>query len=233
MSTVVSSFDSQGYHRNFMLHLPLGFDSAQPPLDGQEATRWPVLIYLHGAGGGTFFTHSKKSLKSVGMQFAARTFVVMTPRCEWSWQETPSEWVVELIQAFRAHDWIDYRRMYLTGCSMGGMGVWELGARRPELFAAISPVAAHHKTENTPRIAQQLMATPIYAVHDTTDATCPLAPEEALWKLFEESGHHDFRTLRTTGVEHCKIHEQAYCVDEHLYRWFLERRTPLMSHNDG
>ena len=52
--------DSLGQHRNFALHLPLGFDIAQTPSDAQEAARWPLLVYMHGAGGGTFFTHSKK-----------------------------------------------------------------------------------------------------------------------------------------------------------------------------
>ena len=35
---------------------------------------------------------------------------------------------------------IDGQRVYLTGLSMGGFGSWELGMRRPELFAAVAPV---------------------------------------------------------------------------------------------
>ena len=30
---------------------------------------------------------------------------------------------------------------------MGGMGVWEVGARMSDTFAAIAPVAGHHKAE--------------------------------------------------------------------------------------
>ena len=221
--------DSLGQHRNFALHLPLGFDIAQTPSDAQEAARWPLLVYMHGAGGGTFFTHSKKSLKSIGMQYAAKTFVVMTPRCEWTWRDSPSEWVVELIHALRALEWIDYRRLYLTGCSMGGMGVWELAAQKPKLFAAISPVAAHHKEEMTPLIAHRLRSLPIYAVHDNTDGTCIIAPEKALWQLLRDEGHRDLHTLVTSDVDHCKIHEHAYCITADLYHWFLQRSCKSLS----
>ena len=214
--------DSKGEHRSYVLHLPSGFDTTEFEL----VARWPLLVYMHGAGGGTFFTHSKKSLRTVGMQRAARSFVVITPRCEWTWRDKPSDWILELIQAFKALEWIDYGRIYLTGCSMGGMGVWELGARRPDLFAAISPVAAHHQRERTHWLAQRLLSTPVYAFHDDHDGTCPIAPEKVLWQLLQESGHQNFCSLVTTGVDHCKVHEQAYCNSEDLYNWFLEHRSP-------
>jgi len=212
--------DGSGQHRRFDLHLPLNFELQFS--HGQEATAWPLLVYMHGAGGGTFFTHSKKSLKFTGMQYAARTFVVVTPRCEWTWKGSPSEWVIELIGAWRALEWIDYRRLYLTGCSMGGMGVWELAMQKPELFAAISPVAAHHKKEMTPLIAHRLRSLPIYAVHDSTDGTCPFPPEQELWQLLRDKGNRDVHELVTSGVDHCKIHEHAYCNTADLYHCFLQ-----------
>ena len=164
----------------------------------QMVDKWPLLVYMHGTGGGTFFTHSKKSLKTPGMQFAAKTFVVVTPRCEWTWRDKPGQWVLELVQALRALEWLDHKRVYLTGCSMGGMSAWELGALRPDLFAAVAPVAAHHKKEKAPWIAQRLASTPLYAVHDTTDGTCPMVGgEDTLWDLIRDGGHSDFRRVRS------------------------------------
>lgn len=215
--------DSQGHHRHYSLHLPLGFDLLKPSSSGEEVMKWPLLVYMHGTGGGTFFTHSKKSLKTPGMQFAARTFIVITPRCEWTWRDSPSQWVMELIQAFRVLECLDHRRIYLTGLSMGGMGAWEVAAQRPELFAALSPVAAHHKKENEVGIAQRLSRTPVFAVHDGTDETCPIGPEARLWDLIQDNGNTDLQTLLTSGVDHCKIHEHAYCISEDLYHWFLKR----------
>ena len=72
----------------------------------------------------------------------------------WSWKESPGEWVLDLVQALRPLVWIDYRKIYLTGYSMGGMSTWELGAMKPHLFAALCTVAGHHKREKTEWIAQ-------------------------------------------------------------------------------
>lgn len=218
--------DGEGQHRQYKLHMPQDFIPSRVPMDveGGDTVRWPLLVYLHGTGGGTFFTHSKKSIKMPGMQFAARHFVVVSPRCEWSWRDIPSGWVIELIQALQGLEWLDNRRTYLTGCSMGGMGAWEVASQRPELFAAVSPVAAHHKADRTPLIAQRLNSTPVYAVHDDTDDTCPIKPQEGLWDLLRSNGHRDFTPVILHGVDHCKIHEHAYCHNEDLYHWFLERR---------
>merc|ERR1719373_75735 len=143
------------------------------------------------------------------MQRAARDFVVLSPRCEWTWRDIPSDWVVELVKEVRTLEWIDHERVYLTGCSMGGMGAWEIGAKAPELFAAVCPVAAHHKADRMAYIAQRLKSTPVYVVHDSTDDTCPMAQEEGIWRLFLDMGHPDFRRQITHNVDHCKIHEHA------------------------
>lgn len=218
--------DSQGQHRHFFLHLPRG--------DGSESVKWPLLVYMHGAGGGTFFTHSKKSIKTAGMLYAARTFAVITPRCDWTWRDAPSDWVIELLESCQALDWLDHRRVYMTGCSMGGMSAWELAALRPDLLAAVAPVAAHHKKEKTAWIAQRLSSTPLYTVHDKCDEVCPMAAEQDLWQLLLHNGHSKFKNLVTTGIDHCKIHEQAYCVDEQLYHWLLQwsRTEWVLSEDD-
>ena len=224
--------DSCGYHRDFSLHLPLGFHSELTRLPSgaqEEPKRWPLIVYMHGTGGCTFFTHSKKSITSVGMQYAARNFVVMTPKCEWRWKESPGEWVLDLVQALRSLVWIDYRRIYLTGYSMGGMSTWELGAKRPDLFAAVCPVAGHHQIEKTVWIAQRLMSTSVYCVHDKRDGTCPMAQQEMIWKLFRDNGHPDFDTLLTDGVDHCHVYENAYCVNESLYHWFSQRTCGMLT----
>ena len=43
------------------------------------------------------------------------------------------------VVSHRSAEWVDHRRIYVTGCSMGGMSTWEVGAMRPDLFAAIAP----------------------------------------------------------------------------------------------
>ena len=214
--------DLDGQHRGYALHLPLGFDPKQWA-GPSPMKKYPFLMFLHGSGGGSFFTHSKKSMQMLGMQTAAKNFIVVSPRCEWTWKSEPSKWIDDLAKHFRALEWVDHERMYLSGCSMGGMGAWEVGARNAEIFAAVVPVAGHHKKERAPWIAHRLRFVPIYAIHDALDDTCPISLEQTLWQLLESSGHKNFETNISRGVDHCKIFEQAYCSDDSLYTWLLQK----------
>ena len=53
--------------------------------------------------------------------------------------------MAELVRVLSTATYVDPRRVYLLGLSMGGMGTWEIAADNPNLFAAIAPIAAHHK----------------------------------------------------------------------------------------
>ena len=212
--------DNKGEHRhyNFMLPLSLG---ACPILD---APPWPLLIYLHGTGGRTLFTHKTIHIGMPGLQFVARNFVVVCPVCEWTWKESPADWVLELVAALGAAKYIDDQRIYLTGFSMGAIGVWELAARDPEVFAAIVPVAGHHKEELVDWIAMRLFDIPIWAIHSDCDRTSPLQHESALWSHFD--GCPNFNKSILAGFDHMQLFEEAFCQSLFLYEWLLQR-VPL------
>lgn len=243
--------DELGITRRYMLHLPIGFSlqafakaletnttlntlSLEANGIGNAGTKgnngdirpptWPLLVYMHGTGGGTLFSHSKKSLRSEGLQFAAHNFVVVSPECEWSWRGSPGSWVTELVRTLRAAEWIDRSRVYLTGCSMGGMGAWEVGSMAPELFAAIVPVAAHHKSELRGHVASRLRETPVYVFHSLSDETCPLINEEPLWVKMAADGNMNryFFLQILQGVDHYNVYDIAYCNDPGMYKWLLE-----------
>jgi hypothetical protein len=56
-----------------------------------------------------------------------------------------------------------------------------------------------------------------------------MALQEMIWKLFRENGHPDFDILLTDGVDHCQVYEDAYCVSENLYHWFLQRTCGILT----
>lgn len=171
-----------------------------------------------------FLPIAKRTLKTQGLGYAAGRFVVISPSCDWSWRESPKPWVTELVLALRAADWIDHRRIYVTGCSMGGMSTWEVGARQPELYAAIAPVAGHHQADRAPWIARQLRETPVLVVHSLNDDTCPFRLEEPLWSTLEREGNTNFDVYVTHHIDHCSMYERAYCDDTVLYDWLLMRK---------
>lgn len=216
--------DSHGCNRRYFLHLPLNFQQQRRSRRAGAVTAvFPLLIYLHGSDGKSFFTHSKQSLSLEGTQFAAKHFVVLSPVCEWTWKHSPSEWIIELVEAFREVQWIDVRRIYLTGNSMGGMGTWEVASMDPDLFAAIVPVAAYHKPEKEDRIACQLKGVPVYVMHAKADKTCKMASEVQLWRKLEQ-GTTVCKNIMC-DVDHTTIAEAAYYKSDELYKWLLKRKV--------
>mmetsp|Transcript_39574 Transcript_39574/g.75793 ORF Transcript_39574/g.75793 Transcript_39574/m.75793 type:complete len:598 (+) Transcript_39574:73-1866(+) len=220
--------DSGGQHRRYSLHLPLTFSASMAEAGTQGSLEpWPMIVYLHGAGGSSFLMHSKKRLKSAGLQHAAAKFVLVSPHCDWTWKDVPGPWVTELVTVLQAAWWVDPNRIYLTGCSMGGMSTWELGAQRPDLFAAIAPVAAHHNAERTAFIARQLRQMPIFVVHSRYDDTCPMNKEEPLWNRLLQEQNRWLQVNLANEIDHCNMYEKTYCDDIMLYDWLLKRSLPV------
>lgn len=222
---------ANGERHQFDIVFPTGLKSSMliARKAGTAAQSWPLVVHLHGHGGGSLFNALKKTIKSEGLQFAASRFTVVSPVCTWKWSDTPLEpklWVVELVRHLRAASWVDTSRVYLTGCSMGGMGTWEIGSAAPELFAAISPIAAHHIPERREYFTERLFAMPILALHCTDDTTCPLNGEEEIWSAMTARGNEGLEVLCTKGVEHCNVFKHAYCDTDYLWEWLLRHAGP-------
>mmetsp|Transcript_101045 Transcript_101045/g.324544 ORF Transcript_101045/g.324544 Transcript_101045/m.324544 type:complete len:644 (-) Transcript_101045:127-2058(-) len=214
--------DSTGHTRKYAMHLPLNFSEKQKQLSGSGKMRtWPMLLYLHGTGGSSFFGHSKKATKSIGMNHVAEHFFVVSPECDWIWKDRPGAWVTELVLEMRAAVWVDPTRIYLAGCSMGGMSTWEVGAERADLYAAMAPVAAHHEDDRTQHIASRLTNMPIHVVHARSDETCLMRKEEPLWSLLYLNNPR-FQLSLAPFVDHCSMFEKALCDDTMIYKWLLQ-----------
>jgi len=215
--------DAAGHQHAYSIRFPSDFERQRKTLSCQRS-RWPLLVWLHGAGGNTFFTQTKKSLQTQGLQFAADHFIVVSPHCRWTWKQSPGQWVLELVQSLRLASWVDESRIYLSGCSMGGMGTWQLAAEQPSLFAAVAPVAAHHHLDARYNIAQALQRVPILAVASLGDETCPIQEERILWQLLLERD----ATLQVEishNLDHLALFDAAFCDSTFLYRWLLMFRN--------
>jgi predicted peptidase len=108
----------------------------------RRSERWPLILFLHGAGErGTNVwradIHGPQKYIVIHPDFP---FILVTPLCPsnqvWS-SEMLSALLDETIKKYR----VDTNRIYLTGLSMGGFGVWDLALAMPERFAAVIPIA--------------------------------------------------------------------------------------------
>ena len=133
----------------------------------------PLIVYLHGAGErGTDIeklnTHGP--IKEMLAGKVKSNFIVIAPQCEeiktwWDYAEILYKWILEYIK----QPFVDKKRVYLTGNSMGGYGTWSLAMAHPELFAAIIPICGGGFSWN----AAMLKNTPGWAFHCVNDDAVP------------------------------------------------------------
>lgn len=118
------------YSYGYILHKPTDLRSKKP-----------LLIFLHGSGEKGIDVEKVKShgpLKYIQNQLLDA--YILAPQCpENAYWDAAS--LYELIQKIIKENPIDQQRIYLTGLSMGGWGVWNLAFKHPEMFAALLPIA--------------------------------------------------------------------------------------------
>ena len=85
----------------------------------------------------------------------------------------------------------DERRIYLTGVSMGGYGVWTFASQHPARFAALvsicggSPVTEGERFEP---IARAIGKTPARVFHGADDRVVPASESREMVKAIEANG---------------------------------------------
>lgn len=194
----------------YLLYLPEGYERGRK--------RWPLLLFLHGAGERGKDLHLVKKhgpprLIAEGRGFP---FLVVSPQCparQW--------WSVDVLDALLdeviAKHRVDERRVYLTGLSMGGYGTWSLACERPECFAAIVPICGGGNR----LLAHKLKDVPVWAFHGARDEVVPLAESEKMVNAVKECGGK----VRLTVYPHAG-HDSwtATYADPALYKWLLRHR---------
>lgn len=145
---------------NFLLHLP-----EKGPNDAS-----PLLIFLHGLGErGSDINEVKKygppHLIESGTWSEDLPFVVISPQLPEKFGYWPDFLISHIINYATAEYNIDEERIYLTGLSLGGMGVWNYAIHQPEKLAAIIPICG----KADPALACQLGQLPVWAFHGEDD----------------------------------------------------------------
>ncbi len=126
-----------------------------PVKGGGDTTRYPLFIWLHGAGSGknprdqimwydivNFASDEYQAKFSEGgcFVFAPRDPGVAMSSWEANDTSTLKNTIDEFIAANSGH--IDMDRIYISGYSTGGSMVWNMATAYPNFFAAVIPASA-------------------------------------------------------------------------------------------
>jgi dienelactone hydrolase len=108
-----------------------------PPEGYEPDGEYALILSLHGAGvraEGQADAYKPKPWAFVVAPTNRRPF-------GFDWQDWGRLDALEVLEIARGMYPIDDSRIYLTGHSMGGHGVWHVGLHHPDLFAAMAPEA--------------------------------------------------------------------------------------------
>lgn len=176
-----------GHAYHYQVYVPTSYTPAQ---------RWPVILFLHGAGerGDDGLLQTQVGLGAALRQNAARfPAIIVFPQApaESMWTGVPAQMAMAALEETSREFRTDSDRVYLTGLSLGGNGTWYLAYRHPSRFAAIVPICGFVTTfrvwsgpfapvvppdSGAPfeALARQLRRVPTWVVHGEVDNVVPV-----------------------------------------------------------
>lgn len=194
-----------------------------PP--GEPAGKWPILCFLHGLGEGPpLDIHSAIArhgpLRPGSAPSATRDFIVVAPQLPERgdlWR-IYSEAVVEIVGQVQWGHGGDPKRIYLTGFSYGGDGVFDLALGEPGLWAALWPVDPTRVPPADPGLPVWLSSGEASRAIsrqfiDFLQLHPPVAELDVEDRIFVDE-----------GLDHVGTATSAY-RDERIYRWLLTKRS--------
>jgi len=220
--------------------------AVRPPTKLEPTKEYALYLTLHGA--------AVEATGQIGAYSSKRDGYLVAPTNRrpygFDWQEWGRLDTLETLDLFAANHKIDPTRIYLTGHSMGGHGVWYLGALYPDRFAAIAPSAgwasffsysrsrrkedeteAHQSPfelaqleSDTPSLIDNYTNLPIYVLHGEKDDNVPVRESRQMVAKLE-GFHKDFVYHEQPGAGHWW---GSACVDwMPLFEFLRRHRNPL------
>jgi predicted peptidase len=213
-TTVTFSQTKEMVNYKYLLYLPENY--------AENTKTYPLVIYLHGGGQrGTDLLklneYGLPYLISKGQNFK---FIIASPQCPEGKYWSTDNWIDSLLNDLNAKYRIDTSRIYLTGISMGGYGVFTAAMDQPERFAALLPLCGGCNDIDTARICN-LKNIPIWAFHGTADDKIPIfETERIVRKLNNCQGKIRFTRLENEGHAIQYIYESK----PEIFDWLLKQK---------
>jgi len=172
------------------------------PACSDPDAKFPLVLYLHGAGSNG--TDNRKQVKGHSFFEAILSeenrekfpCIILAPQCPkgkgWvrqPWGPGIAEELMALLEGkiFPAYQ-VDFKRVYITGVSMGGFGTWGMLRYYPDFFAAAVPICGGWDLDDDVANAPVMKDVPIWAFHGTLDTAVPVARTADMVEALEAVG---------------------------------------------
>ena len=230
------SVTSNGVSYRYQVFVPQDFDQHE---------HWPVILFLHGVdkrGDDGVQQTDIGIAHAIRRNIARFPFIVVMPQCrpgkKWIDPGMQAQAMAALEKSIKEFHG-DRSRIYLTGLSMGGYGVWDMTANYPGKFAAYVPICggifgppqvpdARVNLAADPKVAdpyaetaRRIGSTPIWIFHGGADDTVPVEESRKMAQALQKAGAN-VRYTEYPGVGHDSW-DKAYAEPE-LVPWLLAQR---------
>ncbi len=189
------------------------------PENYNEQKKCPLMLFLHGIGewGNDLSKVKRHGPPKIVDKKNTTPFIIVspqTPKGQW-WKVNRLN---KLLDHILATTKADPQRVYLTGLSMGGFGVWGWIAAEPGRFAAAIPICGG----GNPEKADRLVNLPVWAFHGAKDGTVkPEKSREMVDAIKAAGGKHVKLTIYPDA--HHDSWTETYNNPE-IYKWLLSHR---------
>jgi predicted peptidase len=140
------------------------------PPEASNPTARPLIVFLHGAGesGTNNVGQINQNIDNLLAEAKQRGAFLYAPQTNNTWgpATTTANTMTMIDRALSVHN-VDMSRLYVTGLSMGGGGVWNMLHRYPDRFAAGVPIAAVSPSSGF--LSANLLDDAVWAFHARND----------------------------------------------------------------
>jgi len=187
---------NDGSPQPYLVYVPTGYSPDK---------KYPLMLFLHGWVPDTTRINPWLPPDEMVALAEQRKVLLVVPhgRTNTDFQFAGEVDVLRVVAEMKAFYSVDADRVYLTGVSMGGAGVWQISMHYPHLFAAVAPVSPQcdwfkfwHEHFNYP-VRSELPGHVewILEMHNPMD----LARNLSAVPSFSQQSAHCF-----LGVDHCR-----------------------------
>jgi hypothetical protein len=151
----------------YLEYLPDGYSS--------NSNSYPIVIALHGIKEKGNTLTSLDLVDNVGLPKYVKAgqkypFILISPQLKTSMGKWTGAYVMEVLEHVKRTLRVDSKRIYLTGLSLGGGGVWSVATSYPEPWAAILPICTGYNVLTlASNIAKENL--PVWGFHGDADHT--------------------------------------------------------------